>query len=1149
MYNIISYIYAVIMLYISLHYLRIMKKNYPFNQKKPLTFLLFLCLLHAVASGQTTVDGRVVGEDNTPLIGVNVSNQTLDIATSTDDAGEFSISARVGDVLLFTSVGYEAEERTLSSLSQLAILLSPADQTLEEVVVMGYGTVKRTKVTASVSTLDNKVLETGMRANPAQALAGTIPGVRISTTTGRPGASPSIILRGGTHWDGSGSPLVVVDGQIRENLADINPEEIERISVQKDAAATAIYGARASNGVIIVTTKSGKGGVSSLDFKVNRGINYLNVPYDFLSAGDYVKWSRLGAAEAIKNGTLANTLGDPGPRGTGNAYFAADGVTPLDGNYVNEARWSLMRLTDQNRFLLDQGWKTMKDVIPTNAVGNYDPNGQYYDLIYEEFSYRDIAFHKTAPSQDYNLSFSGGNDRATYFSNVGVYDERGLSLNTFYRRYNFATNAEYRIKDWVKSETRINFSRSNWRDQSLTNGEENYWGRMISAPPTLRSRSPITGDWILGRDASDGNPLVNIDKYIRRNQLEKFTLNQAIVVNFLPELSLRLNGILFYAEDHRESFNRDFRTGFLSYTNPDAGWNRQRSSSASFWRDIQQTYNAVLSYDKSFGAHNLSALTGAELYDSYYRSLGASGALAPTDDFMALDLTTNTSDNPTRGASSSHTNDRIISQFARVNYDFDDKYLTSVTFRHDGVSRLSAENRWGFFPAASVGWIASREAFLQDGVPWLNFLKLRASWGKNGNIGIGTSNAIGIYEVQGGYNVDGMYDQVPGFLFSQPMLPALTWEKTNTTEVGADIGLLNSRLNLSVAYYNRITSDKLAYINLPNSAGISSIRTNNGTMRNRGVEIELGYNVIQKPDITWTVSANAAYVRNKIIKLPYNGNERNRQGGTQVYDPTSGSLIWVEGLQEGMEWGDVYGFRMKGIIRNEEDLANYNVRDDAAGVAYFSTAVGRRVASQKIINEQGLTGYLPVQLGDAMWEDINGDGVINQDDRVRLGNTLPRWTGGVNTTLNYKDLSLFVRVDYALGHIQMDYMNAFALGYVQGEFNASSLVKDTWTPDNPNAKYPRYVWADQNNMKNFFRPSDLFWTNSSYLAFREVSLSYSVPSAWISRAKISSLTLTASGQNLGYITNKMNVLPERTGFQSSAYTIPTMLIFGGKITF
>jgi len=1114
--------------------------------------LLLLCLLQSVAFAQTSsVRGLVTDGENRPLSGVSIANWTRNAATTSNENGEFALAAAAGDVLRFTAVGHAEQEIKLSDLADLRVALRTETASIEEIVVMGYGTVQRSKATASVSTLDGKVLESGMRANPAQALAGTIPGVRVSTASGRPGAMPNITLRGGTHWDGSGSPLILVDGQVRSSLADINPEEIERIDIQKDAAATAIYGARASNGVVIVTTKSGKQGASSLGAKVNRGISYLNTPYDFLSAGEYVQWSRMGAVESIKNGTLANTtLGNPGPRGTGNAYFAADGTTPLDGNYTNAGRWSLMRLNDQNRFLLDQGWKTIKDAVPTNAAGNYDPSGEYHDLIYEDFNYGDLAFRSPSPSQEYNLSFRGGGEKGAYFSNLGIYDEQGLSLNTFYRRYNFALNSDYKIKEWITSESRVSFVRANWRDQSLTNGEANYWGRMLSAPPTLRSRSPLTGEWILGRDANDGNPLVNIDKYIRRNQSDKFTLNQALTVRFLPGLSLRANGILFYEEDYAESFNRDFRTGFLSTTNPDAGWNRERSSAASFGRTVQQTYNAVLNYGESFGSHNLNVLLGGEFYDAYARFLGASGRLAPTDDFMALGLTTNTADNPTRGTISAHTNDRIISQFGRANYDFRDKYLASLTFRRDGISRLSRDSRWGFFPAASVGWVASREEFLQESAPWLDYLKIRASWGKNGNIGIGTSNAIGIYEVQGSYTVQPVYDQARGFLFAQPPLPALAWEKTNTTEVGADIALLDNRLSLSAAWYIRTTSDKLASINLPNSAGLTSIRTNNGTMRNRGLELEAGLRILRNGKLDWTVNANAAYVRNRIVQLPYNGNERNRQGGTQVWDPAIGSLVWVGGFQEGQEWGDIYGFRMAGIIRTAEDLANYNVRDEAAGARYdIGGAAGRRVASQKLIDEQGLAGYLPTQLGDAIWEDVNGDGVIDQADRVRLGNVLPRWTGGFSTTLGHKGFSLFARLDFALGHVQMDRMNAWSLGYMQGEFNAGAIVRDTWTPNNPDAKYPRYVWADQLNMKNFDRPSNLFYVNSGYLAFREVSLSYDLPKAWIGRAKIAGLALTATGQNLGYLSNKLNALPERTGFQNSAYTIPTQLIFGAKATF
>src|SRR6476661_3353055 len=259
---------------------------------------------------------------------------------------------------------------------------------MDEVVVIGYGTAKRSKVTSSVSKLDTKVLGTGLRSNPAQALAGTIAGVRVSTGTGRPGALPSIVLRGGTNFDGSGSPLIIMDGQVRGSLSDINPEDIASMEVLKDASATAIYGARASNGVILITSKKGKAGASSLNIKVNRGTSFLNVPYNFLNAEDYIKWTRLGVVQAIANGTLANTtLSAVGPRGTGNLYKDAAGNV-LDGNYDNRAIWSVMRLNDGNKELLGQpGWKTMKDAVPTNAAGNYDPNGTYADLIYKDFNY------------------------------------------------------------------------------------------------------------------------------------------------------------------------------------------------------------------------------------------------------------------------------------------------------------------------------------------------------------------------------------------------------------------------------------------------------------------------------------------------------------------------------------------------------------------------------------------------------------------------------------------------------------------------------------------------------------------------------------------------------------------------------------------
>lgn len=1116
--------------------------------------LLLVCLLVSGSAWSQVrkVSGKVVSDDDSqPLIGVNVVIKATKKGVQTNANGQFSIDASPGEVLVFSYIGFEQQEITVGSNNTIDIRLKTGASKMDEVVITGYGTAKRSKLTSSISKLDKKILETGMRANPAQALAGTIPGLRVSTTSGRPGALPNIILRGGTNFDGSGSPLIMVDGQMRGSLSDINPEDIESMEVLKDASATAIYGARASNGVILITTKRGKEGSSSISLKAQRGFSYLNVPYKFLSAEDYITWQRRAVVEAIKNGTLApSALAAVGPRGTGNLYKDAAGNV-LDGNYDSRAVWSTMRLTDANRELLgmNDGWKVMKDPVPTNAAGIYDPNGTQADLIYKDFNYGDYAFNSPATSQDYNIGMTGGNNKGRYYANIGYFDEKGLPLKTFYRRINFTLNGDYKIKDWLTSESSVQYTVANWRDQALTNGEGNYWGRMLSAPPTMRGTN-AAGELILGRDASDGNPAINIDKYLRKNQTDKFTFSQSFRFDAGKGLSFKLGGILFYDEGFNESFNRDFRTGLLSLTNPNTGWNRTRASSAAFDRTINQTYNAIASYKRQFaGRHNIDAMAGFEFFDAYRKGVSASGSLAPTDDFMDLGLTLNNAATQTRGTDSYHSRERIMSGFGQLLYDWDGKYLASFTIRHDGYSRLIGDNQYGTFPAASVGWLAHNERFMSPLKNWLSYLKLRGSWGINGNIGIGTNNAIGIYELQGAYGAQTAYNGTIGFLQTSVANPTLKWEKSNTVEVGADMGFFNNRLTASAAYYNRLTSDKITFVNLPTSAGVASIRTNNGSLRNKGVELEAAYKVVQKKDFTWQVAANAAYNRNTVVKLPYNGNENNRQGGQQVYDPASGKVIWVGGLQEGQEWGAIYGFVSDGIIRNEKDLAEYNKIDIAAGEVQFGASAGKRVASQKLITERGLTNFISTKPGDMMWKDIDRNDTIDYRDMVQIGRVLPRWTGGFNTTLTYKGLRLFARFDFATGHSQQDFMQMWALGSFQGEFNATEIVKDTWTPENPNAKYPRYTWADQLNTKNFDRPSNMFYVKSNYLAIREISLSYSIPARLLKPLRISALNLSVSGQNLGYITNSMIKLPERTGEQNSAYTVPTQLIFAANLTF
>ncbi|HOF55778.1 MAG TPA: SusC/RagA family TonB-linked outer membrane protein [Prolixibacteraceae bacterium] len=1113
---------------------------------KPVFLALVFLFSLGLASAQTAITGTVTdARDGSTLPGVNIIVAGTMVGTITDIDGNFSLTLPTdAGELVFSMVGYSTQTLPVGEATVYNVALQEATKALDEVVVIGYGTQKRSTLTGSVTKMDPKLLETGVRSNPAQALAGTIPGLRVATTTGRPGSLPTIVLRGGTNFDGSGSPLIIMDGQIRGSMSDINPEEIASIEVLKDASATAIYGARASNGVILITSKRGKSGTAQVNVKVKTGVNFLNVPYEFEDAAGYVKWARLGAEQAILNGTLAITnVAGVGPRGTGNQYKDANGNI-LDGNYNSTAIWSVMRLNDVNRELLQKpGWKTMKDVIKTNAAGNYDPNGEYYDLIYRDFNYGDYGLNKTAVTQDYNVSFSGGNERGKYFANLGYYDEGGLSLATFYNRLNFALNGDYKINDWLTSESGLQFARAKWRNQSLQNGETNYWARMLSAPPTLREYNE-NGEWILGRDASDGNPAFNIDAYKRDNQSDKFTMSQALRADIMKGLYVRVSAIMMYDESLQESFNKDFRTGIMSYTNPNTGWNRTRSSEAQFDRVIRQTYNAIANYETKFlDKNNISAMVGFEFYDSFNKGLYAAGSLAPTDDFADLGLTLNNKDQQTRSTDSWHSNERIMSGFGRVNYNYDEKYLLTMTIRRDGYSRLLGDNRYGTFPAFSLGWLMHKESFMESAGDWLSYLKLRGSWGKNGNVG-----GIGTYELQGSYGSQTAYNGNIGFLQTGLANPVLRWEKSNTVEVGADMGFLDNRIYASLSFYNRITDDKIASVVLPTSSGVSSIRTNNGKMRNRGVELESTIKVISKKDLKWDIGLNGAWIKNMVLQLPFNGNENNRQGGQQIYDPATGKLIWVGGYQEGKEWGEVFGFVSEGIIRTDEDLAKYNKLDLAAGQVWYGSAAGRRVASAKLIAEKGLTGWISTKKGDVMWKDIDKNDTIDYRDQVSLGRVLPRVTGGFNTTVSYKDFALAARMDFALGHIQRDAMQLWSLGCMQGEFNMTKDVRDTWTPDNPDAKYPRYVWADQLNTKNFDRPSGMFWRKSNYLAFREVTLSYNLPKSMLSRIKIPKAIISVTGQNLGYLSDRLLNLPERTGDQNGAYIIPTQLIFGLDIT-
>ncbi len=1071
------------------------------------------------------IKGKVLDESGNPLPGANIIVKGTNISAQTDFNGNFSLTAPDNATKLVVSyIGMDQQEVTITS-APITVILKESGQKLDEIVIVGYGTQKKSKITGSVSKLDNRVLETGVRSNPASALAGTIPGLRVQQASGRPGAVPNITLRGGTNYDGSGSPLVMVDGFLRASFSEINPDDIASIEVLKDASATAIYGARANNGVILITTKKGKAGVSNITVNTKLGINTLNIPFEFLNAKDYLYWSRKAIqTSGSYDPSRLSQLNSTGPFGTGNLYKDAAGNI-LDGNKNSAAVWSPMFRNSVNEELLGQGWQSMIDPVRTNAAGAYDPNGTNKEIIYKDFNYKDYALRPQGITKDLNISMTGGNEKGSYYAGIGSYDEEGLPINTFYKRLTFVFNGEYKVKPWLTSTSSLNFATAKWRD-AQTNGEGNYLTRSLGAPPTMRGMN-ANGDLLVGRDFADGNPAVNDAKFIRRNQSDKFTMSQSFKADLLKNLSFRTSANWFYNEGFNESFNKDF----LSSPN---NINKTRSSSASFGRSLSQTYNGTLNFNTDFlGKHHIDAMVGTEYYDTYSNGLSASGSGAPSDDFMDLQYTS--SDKDKRIIDSYHTRQRILSFFSRVTYDYYEKYLVTFTVRRDGYSKL-LNNRWGNFPGVSVGWNLHKENFLSDS-KIVNTLKLRASYGQNGNV---SDNLIGPYQLQGSYG-GGKYDGIVGYQLSGLPFPDLLWERSATYEFGLETRLFN-RLDLTLAYYNRQTKDKISSFSLPATSGLTSITTNLGNMQNRGIEAELNYRVVKTTDFSLDFSANAAYNTNKILKLPTNGLENNRVGGSQVYDK-NGNLIWVGGLQEGQDPNVAYAYVAEGIIRTQAELDTYalTLRDlIGARVLVHPTVFNAMTPAEKAL-------HYPIALGDVKWKDVNGDGIINSYDREYMGRTVPTVTGGFGFNAKWKGFSFSSRFDYALGHVQYDGPRTWFLSNAQGTFNTTKEVLDTWTPENPNAKYPTYYWADQLFKNNTFRTSSMFYNKADYLAFREISLAYSLPADLLTKLKIEGIKFTLTGQNLGYMSKSTLFTPEATdqGINvTGGYPLPRTVIFG-----
>lgn len=1072
-----------------------------------------------------TCTGIVKDAMGETIIGASVVVKGTTNGTITGLDGDFSLNdVKKGDILQVSYVGYITVDVKFDG-KPLIVVLKEDTQTLSEVVVTGYGgSQKRATLTTAISKMDNAVLDKAAYSNVGQSLQGSVTGIRVVNASGQPGSSPEITLRGGASITGKNNKaLVIVDGIVRDGMDDINPSDIESIQVLKDAASTAIYGARANGGVILVQTKNGKEGKANVNYKFKLGVNFARKGYDYLNAHDYIALNRIGYQRANRPTSVDTQTG----------Y----GVT---GNTMYDIRY----LTDDTSHLQNEGWLVMDDPISDKQ------------LLYRDYSgvIDDDVFDNSAISQDHYLSITGGNDKGTFAASLGYYKENGQIIGTGFERFNGALNGSYKVFPFLTVKAGVNYSWS--RQPSLWIYESQMFYRTRAQRPNwnpyLEDGSPAGGG-----GTSDGNPAYYRDKLTKQDGTRRQSYNIGFTADILPKkLILTGDASLLHYDWQEEKFNKAYQT----QTSP---INATRQAEAYIKRYNQEQLNTTLTYTDTFAdKHNLDIMLGGEYYNYSYFEIQAKTQNSPTDDIPTLNA----------GAdriytSSSKKGYRILSGFGRLNYNYNMKYLFSFVFRYDGISKLK-DNRWGFFPGVSLGWNIMEEDFWKDSKvsEVISNLKPRLSYGVNGNV-----NGLGEYTVYGSYDaVDAKRYHGNAAYYNNGLLnTGLRWEQSKTFEAGLDIGIFNNRLSFILDYYDRRTSDLLTDLALPGYTGFTKLMTNLGTLRNTGFEAEIKANIINNPKgFSWEMSANISSVANKIMKLPFNGVEKNRVGGYEVAagygvknDKGEYATKWIAGRQEGGKLGEIVAFKQHHIFRDWDDVkANANMIIDEVANLY---GPGRAA------EYADKAGWKPIEPGDVCWEDMNGDGVINNRDQKVIGNIFPNVTGGFSTTFSYKGLSLYGRFDYALGHTLYNDLAARTMGQYQGSFNMITDALKMWSEDNRDTDLPAFYYADQLSKKNITRGNSAnpntdgnnsrFYQKGDYLALRELTLSWDLPKTWINKAFIQNATIYVTGQNLFYITGYEGTSPEpivassldenRRGVDEGRYPTPRTVLFGLSVTF
>lgn len=1039
--------------------------------------LVFFVLLSLAGYSQgTLVTGKVTDENGIAMPGVSVQLKGTNTGAITDSNGAFSLqSAGNNSVLVISFIGYETQEITLGSQTSIDVRMVPDLKALEEVVVIGYGTQKKSVVTAAISSVSSEDLANVAPIRIDNALKGLTSGVLVTSSSGQPGAAPRIRIRGNSSINNS-EPLYIVDGMpIDGGIEYLNPNDIASIEVLKDAASAAVYGARGSSGVVLVTTKGGVTDKIKVNYSVSQGWQAPWKKLDVLNATEYAVMMNEGRV----NSGMAPTYADPYSFGKG---------------------------TD---------WQS--------KVFNYN-----------------------APIANHQLSVNGGTDRATYYISAGYLNQEGIVGGNYdrsnFERLTLRSNTSFKLLD---TDTRnylnkftlgVNVAYTRINSRGIDTNSE--YGSILGSAVRL---SPILGVYAEDPEATQdlypGSVLLT-DKDGRMfsvpgpdyneitNPLAQLTLPGAkdysdkFVTNFSAELTIWDNLKL------RSSFGTD-----LAFYGSD-GWTpiyylgqSTKATYSSVWslmnRSLVWQVENVLSYDKTFlGNHNITVMVGQSGKKNTGRTLyGYNRNLVEEDpDKANIDFGTGTQANGDRTASGGAWSPATLaSLFARVSYDYKERYMFQATVRRDGSSKFGPNNRWSVFPSFSLGWNITNEAFASTFPAWLSTAKVRFSWGKNGNerslnqFQYTSLTSTGNNYVFGTGNGTVYNGTKPSNLAN----PDLRWEETKQTDIGLELAFLNNAVTFSVDYFEKVTDGMLMQIPVPDYVGESNPWGNVGNMKNTGVEFDASYR-FKTGDWRFRVSANATYLKNVMINL---GNE----SGFLNYDNYQ-SVGTISRGENGYVWPFYYGFKTNGIFQNMDEVNSY-------------------------VNGEGDLIQPNAKPGDVRFVDISNDGVITETDKTIIGKGMPDWTFGSSINVGYKNFDFSVVIQGTVGN---DVFNATRRVDLAGYANLPSWMLDRWTGEGTSNKIPRFTISDTNGNA---LPSDLYIQNGSYMRIKNIMLGYTLPVTLTRKAFISSLRVYGAAENLLTLTKYNGLDPEiasggtSLGIDRGIYPQARIFTLGLNVTF